>query len=91
MKTYWGSEGICTRWRWVGTFTPRPLYPGERAPGTCPIEDWVEIRTEILQLISENTMTVPQTSPRFNPAKSHSKNLSCLFIKNYQNLILFMT
>jgi hypothetical protein len=33
MKTYWGSEGIApsilnlnTRWRWVVSFTPRPLY-----------------------------------------------------------------
>jgi hypothetical protein len=34
MKTYWGSAGIAprnldlgTRWRWVVSFTPRPLYP----------------------------------------------------------------
>jgi len=33
MKTYWGSGGIAlrilglgTRWRWVVSFTPRPLY-----------------------------------------------------------------
>jgi hypothetical protein len=34
MKKYWGSGGIAshvldlgTRWRWVVSFTPRPLYP----------------------------------------------------------------
>jgi hypothetical protein len=34
MKAYWGSGGITpliidlgTRWRWVVSFTPRPLYP----------------------------------------------------------------
>jgi hypothetical protein len=34
MKTYWGSRGIAprildigTRWRWVVSFTPWPLYP----------------------------------------------------------------
>jgi hypothetical protein len=33
MEAYWGSGGIapcsldlCTRWRWVFSFTPRPLY-----------------------------------------------------------------
>jgi hypothetical protein len=31
-----------TRWRWVVSFTPRPLYlPGERAPGTHWIGGWV--------------------------------------------------
>jgi hypothetical protein len=40
MKAYWGSGGIApffdlgTRWRRVVNFTPRPLYPRERAPGT---------------------------------------------------------
>jgi hypothetical protein len=34
MKTYWGKRSIAprildlgTRWRWVVSFTPRPLYP----------------------------------------------------------------
>jgi len=36
MKAHWGSEDIasriivlCTRWRWVVSFTTRPLYPRE--------------------------------------------------------------
>jgi hypothetical protein len=48
METYWGSGGIAprilnlgTRWRWVVSFTPRPLYPRERAPGTDWIGGWV--------------------------------------------------
>jgi len=39
MRMYWGSGGIAprilhlgTRWRWVVSFTPRPLYPhGKRS------------------------------------------------------------
>jgi hypothetical protein len=41
MKEYWQIGGIApcilysdTRWRWAISFTPRPLYPKERAPGT---------------------------------------------------------
>jgi len=36
MKAYWWNEGIArrilnlaTRWRWVVSFRPRPLYPRE--------------------------------------------------------------
>jgi hypothetical protein len=39
MKTYWVSRGIAarildlsTRWRWVVSFTPRPLYPQGKSP-----------------------------------------------------------
>jgi hypothetical protein len=39
IKTYWGSGGIVprilelgTRWRWVVSFTPRPLYPQVKSP-----------------------------------------------------------
>jgi hypothetical protein len=39
MKTYWGSGSmdpsildLGTRWRWVVSFTPRPLYPQGNIP-----------------------------------------------------------
>jgi hypothetical protein len=39
MKAYWGRGGIAsriidlgTRWRWVVSFTPRPLYPQGKLP-----------------------------------------------------------
>jgi hypothetical protein len=39
MKTYWGIGGIATRipdlgtrWKWVVSFTPRPLYPKGKNP-----------------------------------------------------------
>jgi hypothetical protein len=39
MKAYWGSEGIAlrildlgTKWKFVVSFTPRPLYPQGRSP-----------------------------------------------------------
>jgi hypothetical protein len=41
VKSYCGSRGkasiildLGARWRWVVSFTPRPLYPRERAAGT---------------------------------------------------------
>jgi hypothetical protein len=33
-----------TSWRFVVSFTPLPLYPGERAPGTHFIGGWVDPR-----------------------------------------------
>jgi hypothetical protein len=48
MKEYWGVEvylyaffDLGTRWRSVVSFTPRPLYPRERAPVTHWIGGWV--------------------------------------------------
>jgi hypothetical protein len=39
MKTYWGSGGIAprildlgTKWRWVVSFMPRPLYSQGKSP-----------------------------------------------------------
>jgi hypothetical protein len=39
MNAYWGSGGIAsrildlgTRWKWVVSFTPRPLYPKGKSP-----------------------------------------------------------
>jgi hypothetical protein len=39
MKTYWRSGGIVprildlgTKWMWVVSFTPRPLYPQGKSP-----------------------------------------------------------
>jgi hypothetical protein len=39
MKAYWGVEiylqaffDLGTRWRWVASFTPRPLYPQKKSP-----------------------------------------------------------
>jgi hypothetical protein len=44
MKTHWGSGGVAprildlgTRWRWVVSFTPRPLYPQGNSP-SYPLE-----------------------------------------------------
>jgi hypothetical protein len=35
---------LSTSWRWVVSFTPRPLYTRERAPGTHCIGGWVDPR-----------------------------------------------
>jgi len=51
MKTFWVSGGIAprildhgTRWRWVASFTPLPIYPRESTPRTHWIGVWVGSR-----------------------------------------------
>jgi hypothetical protein len=42
MEVYFHSFfELGTRWRWVVSFTPRPLYTQGRAPGTLWIGGWV--------------------------------------------------
>jgi hypothetical protein len=48
MKEYWGVEvylraffDLGTRWRWVVSFTPRPLYPQRNSPWYPSINGWV--------------------------------------------------
>jgi hypothetical protein len=36
-----------TSWRWVVSFTPLPLYPRERVPGTHFIGGWVDSRASL--------------------------------------------
>jgi len=50
-KTYWGSGGIAPHilnlgngWRWVFSFTERPLYFRGKIPGTHWIGRWVDPR-----------------------------------------------
>jgi hypothetical protein len=51
MKTFWGSGDIAplildfgTRWKWVLSLTPRPLYPAERTACTHCIGGWLGFR-----------------------------------------------
>jgi hypothetical protein len=58
MKAYWGSGGIAplifylgSRWRWVVSFTPRPLYPQGKSPfGPKRAEDesWEKLHNDEL-------------------------------------------
>jgi len=52
MKTYWGRGCTAQRfpnlgitWRWVASFTPRPLYPRDKSPHTHSIWGWMGPRT----------------------------------------------
>jgi hypothetical protein len=74
MKTYWGSGGIAlrildlaTRWRWMVSFTPRPLYPRERAPGTHWIRGWVGLRAGLNAMVCRK---IPSPCPDSNPQSS---------------------
>jgi hypothetical protein len=68
---YWGSGGIvprinlCTRGRWVVSFTPRPLYPRERDPGTHWIGGWVG-PTAVLDAVVKGKIPSPrrESNPR---------------------------
>jgi hypothetical protein len=71
MKTYWGSGGIAPhildlgiRWRWVVSFTPRPLYPKERAPGAHWIGGWVGPRAVLNAVVKRK---IPSPRRESNP------------------------
>jgi hypothetical protein len=46
-------------WRWVVSFTPRPLYPRERAPGTHWIGGWVGPRAGLDDMEKRKFLTLP--------------------------------
>jgi hypothetical protein len=48
-----------TRWRWVVSFTPRPLYLRERGPGTHWIGGWVGPRA-ILDAVVKRKIPTPR-------------------------------
>jgi hypothetical protein len=68
MKTYWGSGGIAPRILDFGTrvvsFTPRPLYPKENAPGTHWIGGWVGPRAILDTVVKRN---IPSPRRESNP------------------------
>jgi hypothetical protein len=71
MKAYWGSGGIAprildlgTRWRRVVRFTPLPLYPRGRAPGTHWIGGWVGPRAVLEAVVKRK---IPSFRRESNP------------------------
>jgi hypothetical protein len=73
-----------TRWRRVVTFTPRPLYPGERAPPPVPIWSWVN-PTVGLDVVSTEIACPCQESNPGRPARSPSLSLLILHLYNGQS------
>jgi hypothetical protein len=72
MKAYWGSGGVAprildlgTRWRWVVSFTPQPLYPQGKSPGTHWIGGWVGPRA-VLDAVVKRKIPSPrrESNPR---------------------------
>jgi hypothetical protein len=65
---------LCTSWRWVVSFTPRALYPRERAPGTPCIGGWVDPRAGLDDMEEWKFLTLPGLEPRplSRPARSQS-------------------
>jgi hypothetical protein len=84
MKTYWGSGGIAprmldlgTRRRWVVSFTPRPLYPRERAPRTHWIGGWVGPRA-VLETVIKRKIPSPRRESNSRRMNWFERNI-CAF------------
>jgi hypothetical protein len=65
MKTYgeWidpRSLDLGTSWRWVDSFTPRPLYPRRKGPGTSWTEGRVDLRTILDFIKKTKLLTLPE-------------------------------
>jgi hypothetical protein len=59
-----------TSWRWVVSFTPLPLYPRERAPGTHYIGGWVDPRAGLDDMEKWNFFILPGLELVFQPVTS---------------------
>jgi hypothetical protein len=58
----------------VVSFTPRPLHPRERAPGTHCIGGWVDPRAGLDDMENRKFLTLPglEPQPLSRPARSQS-------------------
>jgi len=72
MEAYWGSAGIYlhaffdlgTRWMWVVSFTPWPLYLHGKSPGTQWIGGWVGPRAVLDAVVKSK---IPSPCQKSNP------------------------
>jgi len=78
MKAYWGSGGITlrlldlsTRWRWVVSFMPQPLYPWGKSPDTQWTGGWVGPRAGLDAVVKRRIPSPSWDSNPYNPAHSH--------------------
>jgi len=70
MEAYWGSGsivphilGLGTRWRWVVSFTSRPLYPKGKNPW-YPLGGWLGPRTALDIMVKRK---IPNPMPGLEP------------------------
>jgi hypothetical protein len=63
-----------TSWRLVVSFTPLPLYPRERAPGTHLIGGWVEPRADVDNVEKRKFLILPglELRPLGRPVRNQS-------------------
>jgi hypothetical protein len=81
MKTYRGVDvyihflDLGTSWGWVTSFTPRPLYPWERAPGNHYIGGWVYPRAALDDIEKSKFLTLPGLKLQHLGCPAHSQLL----------------
>jgi hypothetical protein len=70
--------GLGTNWRWVFSFTPRPLYPPGKSPSTHWIRGWVVPRASLDTMEKWKFLTLPELEfwPLSHPV--HNRSLYCL-------------
>jgi hypothetical protein len=68
----WLILDLCTSWRWMVSFTPRPLSPRERVPLTHWIGGWVDPRADLedVEKIKFLTLARLELRPLVRPARS---------------------
>jgi hypothetical protein len=74
----------------VVSFTPRPLYPPEREPGTDRIGGWVDPRTAMDDVEKRKFLKLPRLElrPIGRPASSYATTLSRLLGNKYKYILI---
>jgi hypothetical protein len=70
----WWGKAKSSLWRWVVSFTPRPLYPRGKGPGTHLIGGWMDPRAGLDDVEKRKFLTLPglELRPLGRPARSRS-------------------
>jgi hypothetical protein len=76
------------RWRWVITFTLRPLYFRGRAPGSNWIWGWVVPRTVLDAVVKRKIPRSPWKAQNLARLGNVYNCTHCLFIRLFYNVVL---
>jgi hypothetical protein len=90
MKVYWGSGctaprilDLSTRWRWVVSFTPRPLYPHGKSPRYPLDRGFVGSEPVWMRWWKEKFPAAAGTRTPDHPAQCYIIELSRLLLRHW--------